>query len=72
MWMATALKGFVAHLRSLASYGLTLLGALGIGVVESFSAFMTSAYKETIVFLLVIRCALAVDGAAASMKRSTE
>ncbi len=49
------LKGFVAAIfGGLASYGLTLLGALGIGVVESFSAFMMSAYKETIVFLLVI------------------
>jgi branched-chain amino acid transport system permease protein len=49
------LKGFVSAIfGGLASYGLTLLGALAIGVVESFSSFVMSAYKETIVFLLVI------------------
>ena len=49
------LKGFVAAIvGGLASYPLTLIGALGIGVVESFTSFMASAYKESIVFLLVI------------------
>lgn len=49
------LKGFVASIfGGLSSYAFTLLGALAIGVVESFSSFMASAYKETIVFLLVI------------------
>jgi branched-chain amino acid transport system permease protein len=49
------LKGFVASIfGGLSSYAFTLLGALAIGVVESFSSFLASAYKETIVFLLVI------------------
>jgi len=49
------LKGFVAAIfGGLSSYPLTLLGALGIGVVEAFSSFKASAYKEAIVFLLVV------------------
>jgi len=49
------LKGFVAAIfGGLASYPLTLAGAVGIGVVESFASFMASAHKETIVFMLVI------------------
>ncbi|MET0809149.1 MAG: branched-chain amino acid ABC transporter permease, partial [Pseudoxanthomonas sp.] len=40
------LKGFVAAIfGGLASYGATLLGALAIGVVESFASFLASAYK---------------------------
>lgn len=49
------LKGFVASIvGGLASYPLTLAGALGIGIVEAFVSFGASAYKETVVFLLVI------------------
>lgn len=49
------LKGFVASIvGGLASYPLTLAGALGIGIVESFVSFWASAYKETVIFLLVI------------------
>jgi branched-chain amino acid transport system permease protein len=49
------LKGFVAAIfGGLTSYGMTLFGAMAIGVVESFSSFLASAYKEAIVFLLVI------------------
>lgn len=49
------LKGFVAAIfGGMASYGFTLLGAVTIGIVEAFSSFLASAYKESIVFLLVI------------------
>lgn len=49
------LKGFVASIvGGLVSYPLTLGGALGIGIVESFVSFNASAYKETVTFLLVI------------------
>jgi branched-chain amino acid transport system permease protein len=49
------LKGFVASIfGGLVSYPMTLLGALGIGIVEAFSSFKASAYKEAIVFLLVV------------------
>lgn len=49
------LKGFVAAIfGGMASYGFTLLGAMTIGIVESGASFLASAYKETIVFLLVI------------------
>ena len=49
------LKSFVAAvIGGLASYPLTALGALFIGLLESFSSFGASSYKESIVFLLVI------------------
>jgi branched-chain amino acid transport system permease protein len=49
------LKSFVAAvIGGLSSYPLTALGALFIGLLESFSSFWASAYKESIVFLLVI------------------
>ena len=45
------LKGFVAAVfGGLASYPLALVGALGVGLLESFSSFWASAYKEVIVF----------------------
>jgi branched-chain amino acid transport system permease protein len=50
-----ALKGFVAAIiGGLASYPLSVLGALGLGLVESFSSFFASSYKEVIVFSLII------------------
>ncbi len=49
------LKGFVASVvGGLHSYPLTLLGALGIGIIESFASFKLSAYKEALVFLLIV------------------
>jgi branched-chain amino acid transport system permease protein len=49
------LKGFVgAILGGMASYPLAVLGALGVGLLESFSSFWASAYKESIVFTLLI------------------
>jgi branched-chain amino acid transport system permease protein len=49
------LKGFVAAvIAGLSSYPGALLGALFVGIVESFSAFWASAFKEVIVFTLVL------------------
>lgn len=49
------LKGFVAAIvGGLASYPLALLGALLVGQLEAFSSFWASAYKEVLVFTLII------------------
>ena len=49
------LKGFVVALMGgLASYPITVAGALVVGVVESFGSFWASAFKEVIVFTLII------------------
>ena len=49
------LKGFVAAIiGGLASYPLAALGAILVGVLEAFSSFWASAYKEVIVFTLII------------------
>jgi branched-chain amino acid transport system permease protein len=49
------LKGFVAAIfGGLASYPGAALGALMVGVLESFSSFYASAFKEVIVFTLII------------------
>ena len=49
------LKGFVAAIAAgLASYPLTVLAALAVGLLESFSAFFASAFKEVIVFSVII------------------
>ncbi|MBS0316129.1 MAG: branched-chain amino acid ABC transporter permease [Proteobacteria bacterium] len=49
------LKGFVAAvIGGLASYPATAVGALFVGIVESFGAFWASAFKEVIVFTLVL------------------
>jgi branched-chain amino acid transport system permease protein len=49
------LKGFVAAvIGGLASYPGALAGALFVGVVESFGSFWASAFKEVIVFTLVL------------------
>ena len=54
------LMGFVAAIvGGLASYPLTGLAAIALGVIEAFSAFQASAYKEVIVFALVIPVLLA-------------
>jgi len=45
------LKGFVAAVfAGLSSYPLAMLGALGVGLLESFGSFWASAFKEVIVF----------------------
>jgi branched-chain amino acid transport system permease protein len=49
------LKGFVAAvIAGLSSYPLALAGALFVGVVEAFSSFWASAFKEVIVFTLIL------------------
>ena len=49
------LKGFVAAIvGGLASYPLALAGALLVGQLESFSSFWASAFKEVLVFSLII------------------
>jgi branched-chain amino acid transport system permease protein len=49
------LKGFVgAIIGALASYPLAALGALLVGLLESFSSFYASAFKEVIVFTVII------------------
>ncbi|ANY17467.1 branched-chain amino acid ABC transporter permease [Bordetella pseudohinzii] len=50
-----SLKGFVgAIIGGLVSYPLAAAGALLVGLIEAFSAFWASAYKEIIVFTLII------------------
>ena len=49
------LKGFVAAiLGGLGSYPLAAVGALFVGLLESFSSFWASEYKEVIVFTIII------------------
>jgi branched-chain amino acid transport system permease protein len=49
------LKGFVgAIIGGLASYPLAAGGALMVGLLEAYSSFYASAYKEVIVFTLII------------------
>ncbi|EOA04982.1 MULTISPECIES: branched-chain amino acid ABC transporter permease [Herbaspirillum] len=50
-----SLKGFVGSIiGGLVSYPVAAVGALAIGLIESFSTFWASAYKEIIVFVLII------------------
>lgn len=49
------LKGFVgAIIGGLASYPLAAAGALMVGLLEAYSSFYASSYKEVIVFTLII------------------
>lgn len=49
------LKGFVAAVfAGLASYPLALVGALGVGLLESFGSFWASSFKEVIVFSAIL------------------
>jgi branched-chain amino acid transport system permease protein len=49
------LKGFVAAIvGALASYPVTALAAIGVGIVEAFASFLISDLKEVVVFLLII------------------
>ena len=49
------LKGFVAAvIGGLASYPVAAMGALVVGIVEAFSSFWASAFKEVIVFTLIV------------------
>jgi branched-chain amino acid transport system permease protein len=49
------LKGFIAAIiGGLVSYPLTAMAAIVVGVVEAFSSFYASNYKEVIVFTLIL------------------
>jgi len=49
------LKGFVAAIiGGLGSYPAAVLAALLVGLIEAFSSFWASAYKEVIVFTVII------------------
>ena len=49
------LKGFVAAVfAGLSSYPLALVGALFVGLIESFGSFWASAFKEVIVFSVIL------------------
>ena len=50
-----SLKGFVgAIIGGLVSYPLAAAGAVLVGLIEAFSSFWARAYKEIIVFTLII------------------
>lgn len=49
------LKGFVAAIvGGLISFPVAAAGAILVGLLESFASFFASAYKEVIVFTLII------------------
>jgi branched-chain amino acid transport system permease protein len=49
------LKGFVAAVfAGLSSYPAALAGALGVGILESFSSFWASEFREVIVFTAIL------------------
>ncbi|HXP95692.1 MAG TPA: branched-chain amino acid ABC transporter permease [Telmatospirillum sp.] len=51
----SGLKGFVgAIIGGMASYPLAAAGAILVGLIEGFGSFWASAYKEVIVFTLII------------------
>lgn len=55
MGFVMGLKGFVAAaLGGIVEYPMAIVGVLFVGVVESTSAYQFSAYREVVVFLLVI------------------
>lgn len=50
-----ALKGFVAAvIGALASFPVTAMAAVGVGILESFASFTASQYKEVITFGLIV------------------
>ena len=55
MGFMLGLKAFVAAiLGGLVSYPVAFLGAVLVGLFESFTSFYASAYKEALVFLLLV------------------
>jgi branched-chain amino acid transport system permease protein len=49
------LKAFVATIiGAMVSYPITALGAVLVGMLESFASFWSSAFKEVIVFSVLI------------------
>lgn len=50
-----ALKGFIGTVvGGLVSFPLTIVGAILVGIIESYASFLSSAYKEAIVFALIV------------------
>lgn len=48
-------KGFVAAVfAGLTSFPLALVGASGVGLIESFASFWASSFKEVIVFTVIL------------------
>ena len=43
-----------AVIAGLASYPVALIGALSVGVIEAFGSFWASAFKEVIVFTIIL------------------
>ena len=67
------LKGFVAAvIGGLSSYPGALVGALFVGVIESFGSFWASAFKEVIVFTADPAGAAGALAAPAMATRSTD
>lgn len=55
MGFLLGLKGFVAAIiGGLLSYPVALIGALVVGIIEAYSSFVASAYKEAIVFAMIL------------------
>jgi branched-chain amino acid transport system permease protein len=55
MGFPIGLKGFVAAaLGGIVEYPTALIGVLLVGLTESFSAFQVSAFRDVVVFLMVI------------------
>jgi len=56
------LKGFIAAvIGGLVSYPVAALGALVVGLLESFTAFESSAFKDVIIFTLILPVLLLVS-----------
>jgi len=67
------LKAFVAAIiGGLVSYPLTAVGALAVGVVESFASFWSGALKDVIVFSLLIPVLLLRSFFSASVEEEEE
>jgi branched-chain amino acid transport system permease protein len=67
------LKAFVAAIiGGLVSYPLTALGALAVGIVESFASFWSGALKDVIVFSLLIPALLLRSFLATSVDEEAE
>jgi len=67
------LKAFVAAIiGGLVSYPLTAVGALAVGVVESFASFWSGAMKDAIVFSLLIPVLLLRSVFAAEVEEEQE
>ena len=55
MGFVIGLKGFVgAAMGNLVNYPLSVVGVVIVGVLESFASFLSSAYRDALVFALVI------------------